>query len=266
MPRPPVRTVPVLLALCAASAFACHTPALAVQPAADASCVLGPPPGSAGFAEHNARQAAEIERNGFLQVCDALIERYDVASQLKPAMPRLAFQPVALAGTPFAHYQDVGKLAEPVGGILSRLYRGFRTPEGYMLTLFEHDMSADGSQMTRAPQDEPERIRGMPARLMSFETRSGKAVSVLSWLEGRRYYELWIDANAARKRLQPHFIALAATLPKSVPAKNSEKPPGPIIIGPDGMPQVPMPPAILPGVAPGQPQGSAREPQGTPVN
>jgi hypothetical protein len=228
-----MRALPVLLALCAAAPLAFHGPALAVQPAADASCVLGPPPGSAGFAEHEARQAAELERNGFLLVCDAVIARYDIASRLKPAMPRLAFRPVALAGTPFAHYQDMGKLAEQVGGIPSRLYRGFRTPEGHLLTLFEHDMSADGSQMSRAPRDEPERIRGMPARLVSFETRSGKAVSVLSWLEGRRYYELWIDANAARQRLQPHLIALAATLPDAVPS--------------------PL-------------QGSAREPLGRPVN
>lgn len=261
-----MRTACALLALCSAAILACHTPALAAQPAADASCVLGPPPGSPAFAEHRARQATEIERNGFLLVCDAVIERYDVASRLKAAMPRLAFQPVALAGTPFAHYQDVGKLEEQVGGIASRLYRGFRTPEGHMLTLFEHDMSADGSQATRVPQDEPERIRGLPARLTSFETRSGKAVSVLSWVEGRRYYELWIDANAARKRLQPHLIALAATLPKSVPAQAREKLPEPIIIGPDGVPRVPRPPANLPDAAPGRLQGSTREPQGTPVD
>lgn len=260
-----MRAASALPALCTAAVLACHMPALAAQPA-DASCVLGPPPGSSGFAEHQARQAAEIERNGFLLACEAMIERYDVAARLKPAMPRLAFQPVALAGTPFAHYQDAGKLEELVGGIPSRLYRGFRTPEGHMLTLFEHDMSADGSQMTRAARDEPERIRGMPARLMAFETRSGKAVSVLSWLEGRRYYELWIDANAARKRLQPHLIALAATLPKSVPAKTNEKLPAPITIGPDGLPKVPMPPAILPDAAPGRPQGSAREPHGAAIN
>lgn len=251
-----MRTASAWPALCSAAILAFCTPALAAQPAADASCVPGPPPGSAGFAEHRARQAADIERHGFLLVCDAVIERYDVASRLKSAMPRLAFQPVALAGTPFAHYQDAGKLEELVGGIPSRLYRGFRTPEGHMLTLFEHDMSADGSQTARAPQDEPERIRGLPARLMSFETRSGRAVSVLSWVEGRRYYELWIDANAGRKRLQPHLIALAATLPKSVPAKAREKLPEPVILGPDGVPRVPRPPAILPGAPPGRLQGS----------
>ena len=61
------------------------------------------------------------------------------------------------------------------------------------VTLFEHDMSADGSRSWRDPKDEPERINGMPARLVVMEAASGKAVSLLSWFEGRRGYQLWVD-------------------------------------------------------------------------
>jgi hypothetical protein len=96
--------------------------------------------------------------------------------------------------------------------------------DGRLLTLFEHDMSADGSSMQRDPADEPERINGLPARLIVLQGESGKAVSVLSWLEGRRYLELWLDANVVLTHTRPQLMALAASLPKSVPAKAGPAP------------------------------------------
>jgi len=110
----------------------------------------------------------------------------------------------------------------------SRLYRGFRLPDGHVLTLSEQDMSADGSSTWRDPKDEPERINGLPARLTVLEAPSGSAVSHLSWVEGRRYYELWVDANVEREPLRPlrnELFALAESLPRSVPACPHEPPP-----------------------------------------
>jgi hypothetical protein len=191
------------------------------------ACGLGPPPDSPGFAEARARERAEVARNGYLRVCDANLARYDVSGQLRPlaaATQGLAFRPVALVGTPFAGFTTVGAMPESVGATASRLYRVFRMGDGHLLTLFEHDMSADGSSMQRAPADEPERINGLPARLVVLQGESGKAVSVLSWLEGRRYYELWLDANVALTHARPQLLALAASLPKSVPAKAGPAP------------------------------------------
>jgi len=96
--------------------------------------------------------------------------------------------------------------------------------DGRLLTLFEHEMSADGSSMQRAPADEPERIKGLPARLVVLQGESGKAVSVLSWLEGRRYLELWLNANVVLTHTRPQLMALAASLPKPVPAKAGPAP------------------------------------------
>ncbi|MBA5689851.1 hypothetical protein [Rugamonas apoptosis] len=113
------------------------------------------------------------------------------------------------------------------------------------MTLFEHDMSADGTHAYRRPEDEPERINGLPARLVVLQAPSGKAVSVLSWTEGRRAYELWMDANVVLEKKQAQFFALAASLPKSIPAKpdepESEKP----MLGSDGMPVFSAPPAVI---------------------
>jgi hypothetical protein len=58
-----------------------------------------------------------------------------------------------------------------------------------------------------------------------MEEPSGKAVSILNWVEGRRDIQLWIDANVVRQPLREQLFALAASLPKSVPACPNEPPP-----------------------------------------
>jgi hypothetical protein len=120
--------------------------------------------------------------------------------------------------------------------------------DGHELTLFEDDMSSDGIRMWRDPKDEPERINGLPARLGIFQAGSGKAVSVLSWTEGRRYYELWINANVARTSLRDQLFTLAASLPASVPACPNEPVPKPLHFGPDGMPISEAPPVLIVGI------------------
>ena len=176
-----------------------------------------------------ATHAAETRRNGFERVCEGDLARFDISFRSIAAATRnLAFTPVDLTHTPFARFESLGGRAESVNDIRSRLYRGFRMPDGHRLTLFEHDMSADGSSAWRDPKDEPERINGMPARLVVLEDASGTAVSLLSWFEGRRDYQLWVDANIMRVPLRDRLFALAASLPRSVPACPNEPPPEPV--------------------------------------
>lgn len=192
---------------------------------------------------HATTHEAETIKNGFERVCVGDLARFDISLRpLETATRKLAFMPVDLAHTPFARLVSLGGKAEYVGDVPSRLYRGFRTPDGHRLTLFEHDMSADGSSTWRNPKDEPERINGLPARLVIKEDTSGTAVSLLDWVEGRRYYQLWIDANVVREPLRDRLFALAASLPHTVPACPNEPSPGHMQFGPDGQPvQEPMP-------------------------
>ncbi|MES2296969.1 MAG: hypothetical protein V4582_07990 [Pseudomonadota bacterium] len=216
------------------------------QTVASRSCALGPPPDAPEFAQAQAREAAEVRANGFLRVCDANLERFDLSwRSTAGAVRNLASAPVELSGTPFAQFHSVGARAEAVSDINSRLYRGFRMPEGHTVTLFEHDMSADGSRATRAASDEPERINGRPARLVVLQADSGRAVSQLSWFEGRRYYELWIDANVAHHPLRASLFALAGALPAATPACPNEAAQPPMHIGPDGLPVEPAMPEVL---------------------
>lgn len=206
-------------------------------------CGLGPPPDGPGFAAAQERERAEVKENGFRRVCEADLKRYDMSFEsMSKALKDLAFSPVELGGTPFAQLKPLGGMAESVSDTRSRLYRGFEMPGGHTVTLFEHDMSADGSGMWRDPADETERINGLPARLTVLQAGTGKGVSHLSWTEGRRYYELWLDANVAKSPLREQLFALAGSLPKSTPACPNRPQPKPVVRGPDGFPAMePMP-------------------------
>jgi hypothetical protein len=201
------------------------------------SCGLGLPPGAPGFAEAQAQLALEAKTNGYLKVCEANLERYRIVFRPSaPIMADLSFQPVNLSGTQFAHFKSLGAMIEPDNTSHTRLYRGFLMPDGHTVTLFEQDMSVDGTSTWRAPEDEPERINGMPARLSVFQAPSGNAISHLSWVERRRAYELWIDANVVDTPLRKQLFALAASLPPSVPACPNEVPPKSARMGADGFP------------------------------
>jgi nitrate reductase NapE component len=181
--------------------------------------------------------------DGVNRVCEGDLARFDISfTSLERATRKLAFMPVDLAHTPFASLESLGGRDEYVNDVPSRLYRGFRLPDGHRLTLFEHDMSTDGVTTWRRPEDEPERINGLPARLGVFEDKAGTAVSHLSWVEGRRAYELWIDANVVREPLRERLFALAASLPKAVPGCPNEPPPKTMAFDADGNPvEEPMP-------------------------
>ena len=201
-------------------------------------------PESAAAAD--ARRDAAERRDGFRRVCRGTIDRFDISfKSLERGTGGLAFAPLDLSRTPFARFEALGARAEDIGEVRSRLYRGFRMPDGHVLTLLEHDMSADGVTSWRNPKDEPERIKGMPARFMAMEDTAGRAVSHLSWTEGRRYLELWIDANVVRTPLRDQLFALAASLPPSVPACPKEVLPKPMRFGPDGEPLREPLPAIM---------------------
>jgi len=189
------------------------------------------------------RHAAGTRTDGVAHVCAIDLDRYDISFRsLAKATRKLAFTPVDLTHTPFAQFESLGGRAEDVTDVPSRLYRGFRMPDGHEVTLFEHDMSADGSRSWRDPKDEPERINGLPARLVVLEDPAGKAVSVLSWFEGRRMYELWVDANVVRVPLRDRLFALAASLPRAVPACPNKPARPPLRFDADGRPvDEPMP-------------------------
>ena len=188
---------------------------------------------------------AQARKNGFRAVCTFELARYDMSfSSHATVLGKLALTPVDLSRTPFSKMASLGGKVETISDIPSRLYRGFQMPDGHRLTLFEDDMSATGAMMYRRPADEPDRVNGLPARLDVMQAEPGRAVSALSWVEGRRSYQLWLDANSASGPLRAQLFALAASLPASVSACPNEKLPAPIHMGTNGWPILAAPEAM----------------------
>lgn len=229
-----------------AAAATCYAPLSSASPATDESCRGFLPPGAPGFAEAQERLRDEARKNGYVRVCDVNLGPFNrVFQAMAKSFDEVAFAPVELAGTPFEEFESVGGMAEKLNGVKSILHRGFESSDGRKLILFEHDMSADGTSAYRNPEDEPERVNGIPARLYVRQGTSGAAVSNLSWTEGRRSFALSIDANVAGSPLREKLFALASSLPKSIPACPNEIPPKKHVLGPDGTLQIEPMPAVL---------------------
>lgn len=196
------------------------------QPAPQVSCGSSPPPGSPGFAEHEQLQEQQRATLGYSLVCDDILRRYDhvAAAQPLPAVTaRLAFKPVALEDTPFRNFEVVGGVAELPGDAgASAVRRIFRTTAGRVIDLREWDLSVLGGEVFSKRELQTEQVNGAPAQLVVLQAPSGRAVSLLSWVEGRRRYELSIDANVVAAPPSPTLQELAASLPKSVAARGGE--------------------------------------------
>jgi hypothetical protein len=153
---------------------------------------LGPPPTSQAYAAHKAQVMETLARVGYVVVRPGDLERYDIGAKLRPlpeALEGLPFLPLELAGTPLGSLPSLGGMTEDVGNFRSHLYRSFRMRDGHVLTLFEHDMSVEGADRWRDPKDEPDKVGTSPARLMVMQVPNGKAISSLSWVEGRRFLD-----------------------------------------------------------------------------
>lgn len=204
----------------------------------DVSCGLGAPPGSAAFEQHARLQDQQRRTLGHVLVCDSDLGRFDYASTAEPleqATRRLAFNPVSLESTPFHQFHTLGGRPDHFGdGAPAALHRTFRTQQGYVVDLFEWDMSVSGGHLISRADLQTERVNGAPAQLTVVQTPSGNAVSILSWVEGRRSYQLSIDTNVKTSRVSPPLMQLASAIPVSVPARVIET-----------EPSWPPPPALL---------------------
>ena len=189
------------------------------------SCGMGPPPGLPEYEQH--RQAQEHRRHtfGYMLACED-DWRFNHASNAEPldkATRRLAFTPVSLESTPFRDFETLGGRPDFSGDAgPAALHRTFRTPQGNIVDLREWDMSVGGGQIMFIADLQTELVNGSPARLTVMQAPSGKAASFLSWIEGRRSYELTISVNVKTSSPLPTLTQLANSLPKSVPARPGE--------------------------------------------
>jgi hypothetical protein len=194
------------------------------------SCGLGPPPGSPQFEEHEQLQDRQRASLGYVLLCSESLGRFDYAARVEPldkATAHLAFTPVSLGATPFAALEALGGWQDYFGSPdgAAGLHRTFRTPQGYIVDLREWDMSVGGGQVMVRADLQTEQVNGNLAQLTVVQAPSGKAVSLLLWVEGRRSYELSTNANVKTTDVSPTIFELATAIPKSVPARLDESEP-----------------------------------------
>lgn len=177
-----------------------------------------------GMPDQERVQEQQRAAPGYLLVCEENLRRFDrlpAAQPLAVATAHLAFTPVVLDETPFRDFELVGGLADVLVGDAgaSALHRIFRTPARRVIDLREWDMSVTGGEVFSRRELQTEQVNGAPAQLVVLQAPSGRAFSVISWIESRRHYELSIDANVILEPASPTLQQLAASLPKSVAAK-----------------------------------------------
>lgn len=187
------------------------------------SCSSRPYPGQPGFAEWQRERDRQRAQTGYDRVCVRGLDWFDAhvgrARPMDVVMGRLAFEPVALESTPFRNFRLLGGVADrPVARLgASALRRVFRSPAGRVIQLEEWDMSLGGS-VYRRPDLLTQRVNGAPAQLTILRTDAGRAVSRLSWIEGRRLFDLSIDEDVGSPDRKSAFLSLAESIPRSLPA------------------------------------------------
>jgi hypothetical protein len=203
-------------------------------------CGLGPSPDSPDFFSYNEERERIRTRLGYEPVCDQYVRTLPPPYSLEPlegVVGKLPFRPIPLNGTPFAAYHLLGARPDVImdnrGARALRRY--FAGPSGEFLELFEWDQSLGGSSYVLDPKRQSERVKGLPALLTIVQSKSGKALSLLSWEENMRHIELSINRNV-RLDGYAQFMRLAESMPAPTPAR----PDAPI-------PKVVLPPPFGPG-------------------
>lgn len=132
----------------------------------------------------------------------------------------LGFQPMALEDSMFTRYRLVGATPDFAGGSrgASALRRRFAGQHDEAIELFEFDTSLGGGVFAYEASPPTESVNGQVARLTVYKSKTGKAVSVLTWENNRRHIELRVNRNVMSEG-RAELIRLAESLPAPVPAQ-----------------------------------------------
>jgi hypothetical protein len=220
-------------------------------------CGRGPPPGAAGFQAFNDARKAQRERLGYDLVCEDLVRsmehEVERARAYADILPGLGFKPLDLSGTPFAAYRLLGAASEIFSdGRFASLHRYFQAPGGELVDLFEWDLSLGGAVYVD-PARQTERIGERRGQLTVLQSKTGRALSNLSWAQNNRRIELRVNRNVATGPGRAALIRLAESLPPAIPARaEGTSPPRPANWPapfpwplPEKLP-MPMPPGAVP--------------------
>jgi hypothetical protein len=186
-------------------------------------CGLGPTPGAADFQSINDARQLQRERLGYDLVCEDMVrsmeDEVEAARAYAHILPALGFTPIDLSGTPFATYRLLGATSGLFSdGKAASIHRYFQAPGSELVDLFEWDLSLGGAVYVD-PVRQTAQIGERHGQLTVLQSRTGRALSTLSWSQNNRRIELRVNRNAATSRSRDALIRLAESLPPAVPAR-----------------------------------------------
>ena len=202
------RCVVVAIALCGAA-----SPAFS---ATEIFCGMGPPPGTATFAQYNSRQETQRVSLGYVLVCEATLDRFRFSDHARPQVQsrrKVAFVTTDLSNTIFSALESIGVISDHFSdaGALS-LRQVFKTRDGSTVSAFEWDMAAAGGSVRWPSEGEKISVLGNAARRTTLRTTSGKTYSSLAWTAGGRYLEVSMSSDFIREDENQLLLGFAEAL------------------------------------------------------
>lgn len=176
-------------------------------------------------------ESSESAMDGRLQELKTLIHPIDLAAG------RFTFEPAAIKNTPFEGLRQEGGVDYyKVGEKYAALNRIFTMPDGATVMLTEWDYLTSGGGSVYSNEDINEDVNGFPARLTTYKSPSGKALTSMEWEMGGISYTLEMEGAVKGNDKYSLFLDMARSIPMQIRkgAINKDKR--------DGLSPVPLPP------------------------
>jgi hypothetical protein len=138
----------------------------------------------------------------------------------------LRFEPVSLKGTPFELFRLEGGYPDngDMNGNWSTAIRIFTMPNGFLVELTERNfyMSGGGGGYI-AREALNENVNGSPATLFVQQSKSGNALSGISWNTSTTSYLLRMEGNVRKNGQYNSFLDIARSIPIDYRSEDQSK-------------------------------------------
>lgn len=160
----------------------------------------------------------DLSEKGYIETSESGVEGLRYAKTLarpidQAAYDLLSFKPAALENTPFKGFRPEGGFYyNEVGGKSTALNRIFTMPDGALVMLTELDYRTSGGGSVYPKEFINENINGSSARLGTYQSPSGKAITSMLWETAAMAYTLEMEGAVKKNGKYILFLNLAMSI------------------------------------------------------
>jgi hypothetical protein len=163
----------------------------------------------------------DLSEKGYIEASESAMEGLQEAKKLiRPldqAADHFTFEPAAVKNTPFEGLKQEGGVSYyQVGEQNAGLNRIFTMSDGTTVMLSELDYLTTGGGSVYPNEDINENVNGVPARLTTYKSPSGKALTSMMWEMGGISYTLEMEGAVKENDKYPLFLDLARSIPMQI--------------------------------------------------